>query len=46
MIEIIDNEDMRYYKKRKGLPIEQRFWMKVIKKDNSDCWLWTGSYFG
>lgn len=30
-------------KPRKTKSLEERFWEKVIKKDDNECWLWTGS---
>lgn len=26
--------------------LEQRFWAKVSKRSNTECWLWTGSHKG
>lgn len=26
-----------------SLTVEERFWSKVIKGDDSSCWIWTGA---
>lgn len=29
----------------KRIPLEVRFWSKVIKTTNDDCWIWTGRHY-
>lgn len=31
------------YRQRATTPIEERFWSKVDKKSDSECWLWIGA---
>lgn len=41
-LKIINAEDVNR-KTRKTKSLEERFWEKVIKKDDDECWLWTGT---